>query len=177
MRNILLMSITCMTSIVSEGQTVALPMNANNKVEYADVIAVDSVNAEKIFSNAKMFVTNAFKSGKDVTQLVDESAKTIVGKGTMSVVVSKGMGMTWSGYVHFTLSLFCKDNKYKYSFTDFVLHYQPGTRAPMQTNPLEDNNPQKITDKQWMNVKEQTNDVVNKMIADLKKQMASQNDW
>lgn len=176
MRVVLLM---CLVMIARAGicQEIVLPTNADGVIEYIEVIPADSMAADKLYSRAKLYITDAFKSGKDVTQLVDDASKVVVGKGTMKVLVVKMLGMGWYGYVRFKINISSKDNRYKYSFSDFVLAYQGGTSQPRVEQPLEKDNPRTVSKKQWENVKEQVNEMVLLMIADLKKAMQKNEEW
>lgn len=137
-----------------------------------EVVTVDSVSADKLFSRAKVFITSAFKSGKDVTQLVDEKENNIVAKGKMIVSLS-----LMKNPVRFAVSIQCKDNRYKYSFSDFVYEYDPGSISPSHEFKLDGDKPRAFSKKQWTSIKEQATDIVKEMIIKLKKQMAINSDW
>jgi hypothetical protein len=153
-----------------------LPKNAEGKVEYVDVIKLDTTHAAALFSNAKIFITNAFKSGKDVTQMEDQEAKTVIGKGNMPVDI-KALGMAWPGRVDFKITIQCKDGRYKYSFSDFVFNYQAGTKGKAFQYGMEEDDHKGLNKKQWDNVKQQVDDTITAAVVDLKKQMASSSDW
>ncbi len=143
---------------------------AQNK--YSEVVNVDSSSADELHSLSKMFVTNASKSGKVLTQLSDDANKTLVAKGYMDVEVAKAMGMSFPEKVWFKVTIASKDNRYKYSFDDFVLHYQAGTSRPKIEADLNKKDPPKtVNKKQWEAVKSQVDDKVKWMISDLKTEM------
>jgi len=144
------------------------PVNSNGKIEYTEVVSVDSAKAADLFSRSKLYITNAFKSGKDVTQLVDDETKTIVGKGVLKIYINAGLGIMWDVYVHFKTTIQCRDGRYKYSLTEFEAELIGGS-----TDALEEEKPKSYTKKMWASLKEQTNSTINEMIIDLKKQMSS----
>jgi hypothetical protein len=158
-----------------------LPKNSEGKIEYTAVVQIDTAKAATLFSNAKLFIADAFKSAKDVTQLDDANAKTVMAKGLMPVSV-KSLGSNWDyGYVRFQLTIQCKDGRYKYSFTDFVHEDKPGQRHA-DGGPLENEKPgcgtMQLSKKYWENIKKETDETTKAMIEDLKKHMASpNNNW
>jgi len=52
---------------------------------FSEVVQADTLNAKTLYSNAKLFIANAFVSAKNVTQLEDENSNTIL---PMSVFLS-----------------------------------------------------------------------------------------
>ena len=60
-----------------------IPKNVQGMYEYTEVVKVDSCSADKLYSNAKLFIVDAFKSGKEVTQLNDDNTKTIAASGNV----------------------------------------------------------------------------------------------
>jgi hypothetical protein len=153
-----------------------LPKNQDGKVEFTEVVSIDSASAAALFSNAKIFITNSFKSGKDVTQLDDQNSKTVIGQGNTRVDI-KALGMSWPGRVDFKITIQCKDGRYKYSFADFIFNYQAGTKGKEYVYGLESDDHKGINQKQWDSVKEQVNNTMIAAIAGLKKQMSSKDDW
>lgn len=108
-------------ALSSFAQDDVIPKNADGKYEFTEVVNVDSVSADKLYSNAKIFIVHAFKSGKDVTQLNDDNTKTVIGKANMHLIVSGLIGSAIDKWVNYTVTIQCKDGRYKYSFSDFVL--------------------------------------------------------
>jgi hypothetical protein len=149
-----------------------LPINKDGKVEYTDVVNVDSVTATKLLEASRIFITKEFVSGKDVTQFTDEQAKSVMGKGWFPATAIKALGMTWGGDVWFTLLVQCKDYKYRYSFTDFKFRYHASMYQTYYAN-MEDDHCQGLNKKQWARVKDQVDQIVTSMITDLKKQTAN----
>lgn len=133
MKNIILLAVLLPFKLFS--QTDTLPKNADGKYEYTAVVNVDSASADKLYSNAKMFVALSFKSGKDVTQLNDDAGKTVIGSGNTPTTLNVGFGTSVASAVKFTFIIQCKDNRYKYSISEFQ-YYNTGDRS--STKALED---------------------------------------
>lgn len=164
-------------------QTDTLPRNTETgKYEYSDVVSVDSVTADKLYSNAKIFMVDAFKSSKDVTQLNDDVAKTVAGRGTTKIEF-KGIGLSGlEKYVRFKVYIQCKENRYKYTFNSFSFSMISSSFSGEKD--LEDESyftKRWLTKKQYQQLMSQVSETMNLLIADLKKHMASQvgstKDW
>ena len=118
-KNLLLLAIILPVACFCQKDTI--PKNADGKYEYTEVVNVDSSDAASLYSKAKMFIVSAFKSGKDVTQLNDDNSKTVIGKGVTPVSIKIIIGPPVSSYVGFTISIQCKNNRYRYLINDFIL--------------------------------------------------------
>jgi len=156
-----------------------LPKNIDGKIEFADIVSIDSSSAKDLLYRSKMFITKAFNSGKDATQVIDENANSIIAKGWMQVRIPPGFWPAFYIQVWFTVNLQCKDSRYKYSFTDFKSVYQSGKITTTYTSNLEQEKVPEFTKKQWEKVKDQTGIEIRSLIEILKKQMAdkSNSNW
>lgn len=156
-----------------------LPRNETGRIEYTEVVKVDSANAAILYSNAKIFIAKSFKSAKNVTDLSDENSKTVIIKGNMPVSV-RSMGSFWDyGVVWFQISIQCKDGRYKYSITDFVHEDKPGPRGA-NGGSLESEKPEcgtlKLPKKYWEYIKTDADQTTKTLIADMKKAMVPTGD-
>jgi len=97
-----------------------LPIDSiTNKITYSEVVKVDSVSKQELFSRAREWFAKAYKNSSKVIQMEDKESGKIVGKALMQVY-HKALGMTFeSGYINYTISIYIKDGKYKYEFVDF----------------------------------------------------------
>ena len=164
---------------VSHSQSDSIPINADGKYEYSEVVNVDSASAQKLYSNAKIFIVTAFKSGKAVTQLNDDAAKTVAGNGTEQVFTKGLVGSAINKFIKFRILIQSKDGRYKYSITNFEIHFI--SDAIDRTYALEDSKNKVLTKKQTVEVFQQLNTDMHSLIAELKKTMASKTestqDW
>lgn len=154
-----------------------MPVNADGKVEFTEVVTVDSASAQTLYSRAKLFVTNAFVSGKDVTQMNDDAAFTTVVKG--STKPSLGLGATREGLVTFKMTIQCKDGRYKYSLTDF-LHEGAQYSGGALENEKPDCGTFFLPKSSWNKLKKQVAETVTLMADNLKKDMKAstvKNEW
>lgn len=144
-----------------------IPKNNEGNYEYTAVVNVDSLPADKLYSNGKIFVVQAFKSGKEVTELNDDESKTIAGSGTKRIYF-KGLNAGLEYFIRFKFIIQAKDGRYKYTINDFEL--TPGSVALENEKALKHYVTKNLKE-QMMN---QLSEGMLEFIADLKKNMASQ---
>jgi hypothetical protein len=164
--------------LLSNAQTDTLPVNKETgKYEFSEVVNVDTATADKLYSNAKLFVAYAFKSGKDVTQLNDDLSKTVIGKGATKVFIKFAIGPPVPTYVRFTMTIQSKDGRYRYLINDFLYY---NTVDGTSTKELEDEKywgKNKMSRRVWASVKNQIYTDISLLVIDLKKQMTASKDW
>jgi hypothetical protein len=124
MKNLVTVIIMVISSLLSFGQ------NTIDK----DVIFESTKNKDLLYTNAKMFIAENFKSANDVIQLDDKENGVILVKGVVSenIVVSV-QSLTY--YFSFTMKIMIKDNKYR-----MVIDNIENTTAPYNYNTVLINN-------------------------------------
>lgn len=92
-----------------------------NALIFTEVIQVDNTSKEQLFDRAKMWFTTIYRSSSDVLQIIDKDNGQLVGKAAMTYHSSifKGSEAT-KGDIRYQVSIFFKDNRYKYEFTNFI---------------------------------------------------------
>jgi len=95
--------------------------NITNKITYLEVVYLDSTsNKQDLFLRAKEWFAKTFNSANNVIQMQDKKEGILIGKGSFEVFITS-LGMKNGGnYFNFTLSVYFKDGRYKYEFTDFT---------------------------------------------------------
>jgi hypothetical protein len=163
------------SQLAARGQ-VNFPLNARGKIEISDVI-VDSLNKKDLYTLAGNWFTSLSKApGITVKEIRKDSvAGEIVAELEFPVFYQTGVFQKMLGRVAHTLTLSVKDYKYRYVYTDFVLHQYKQDRyyknVPSgQIKPLEE--PEAMGwQKNWDQCKSATQMRVNDQIADLKVKM------
>lgn len=158
-------------------QNDSLPKNEKGIIEYTDVVNVSDADAQALYSRAKLFIAKAFVSGKAVTQLNDDDAKQIVANGNFVPVIKLMMGGAGDyGRVHFSITLQCKDGKYRYSITGFD-HELIMPKQNCSGGKLENIKPAcgtfYMTKAYWARVKESTDKNMKTLIAEMKNYMTA----
>jgi hypothetical protein len=129
--------------------TISLPLDsATNEIVYTEVVKVDSVSAADLYSRAKLFVADVYKSSKDVTQLNDDASKTILIKPITYVQFSGLMTSAYSANVQYQLKIEIKDNRYRYRIEgfDYYERWDKNNRVLSLSEPKMRGLPQKIWD-------------------------------
>lgn len=171
--------------------SVVLSTNAQSPVIYSEVIQVDSVSKNELYSRAKIWFVKTYKSSKDVLQLDDKEDGKIIGKAVMKYVPSFLSGSSATkGYINYTISVFVKEGRYKYEITDFMHDPDGFETAPYSVNLITTEgvcpNPKamakKWSDRVWVDIKDQIDRNTLALVADLKKNMSKEqssgsDDW
>jgi hypothetical protein len=91
----------------------------SGKYRYREVVEVQGVSADELFTRARSWVATFYPSGKFVTQLDDEGSHTLTILGTTGT-----SNLTEQALVHHTLTLETKDGRYRYTIGDFTVSTQ-----------------------------------------------------
>lgn len=116
---ILILSLALLLSAATKAQTFPLD-STTQKVDYQTVVHVDSVSKDELFTRAREWFALAFKDSKEVIQMDDRANGKLIGKGTTKGYF-KVLLMDYPFRTRFTLSVICKDSRYRYEMTDFVI--------------------------------------------------------
>jgi hypothetical protein len=143
---------------------------AQTEFKFSEVVKADSSNAEDLSTKAKKWIVSRKFSAIDTANVPvfkGENWFKVYQKG----VVSKQM----HGTITYKIVLEIKDNKYRYTFSDFVFHYhKPGRNQAMvptgKTKPLTDEKAEGWQ-KTWEKHKSYTKQQMEILIADLKSSM------
>ena len=105
-------------------QNYVFPKNADEEYEFSEVIN-NNLSKSALFVNAKTWVMDVFKNYKAVVQIESESNGRIVAKGNYEDFIPK---LTYNNFksftyerVYFTITIDCKENKYRYRINDIVI--------------------------------------------------------
>jgi hypothetical protein len=109
-------------------ETPKLPIDSStSKITYSEVVYLDSLaNKQELFSRAREWFAKAYKSSRNVIQMEDKENGKIIGKALMQVYYKEFP----YGYINYTISIYIKDGRYKYEFTDFHHTGQQGRDVP-----------------------------------------------
>lgn len=163
------------TQLVAQAQ-VNFPLNAAGKIEISDVV-MDSLEKEELYELAGNWFTSLSKTpGLTVKAVKKDSIQgNIVADLEFPVFYQTGIFQKVLGVVTYKLTVSVKENKYRYVYTDFVLHHYKQDRyyksVPAgKEKPLEETEA-KGWQKNWDRCKTTTRARVNSQIADLKAKM------
>lgn len=105
-------------AIAAQAQIIdELPKDDQGRLNFSEVVQVDSVPKTQLHARAKEFFANTFRSAKDVIQLDDKETGTVIGKGFSPFPIKSG-GMQISFEMWYTIKIQCKDGRYKAEMYD-----------------------------------------------------------
>ncbi len=98
-----------------------LPLNDEKKIEFFEIIEVPGKTQSQLFSTAKQWIAENYKSAKDVIQLDDKEAGKLIVKGFGQYHTEQNRA--YVGYyfdLWHTIKIFCKEGKVRFAITDLV---------------------------------------------------------
>jgi hypothetical protein len=149
------------------------PLDTTGKITYQGIVKVDSLSAKEIYTNAKSFIANQFKSYKDVVQLEDETNYKFIIKGSF-VAIYEGEHDAELGVVKFKATIECKDNRYRYTITNFTHEYQR-SGYDLSIGNLESNEENKLSQEAIQGIKIYTNKMMLTIIEKMKTDFSKKN--
>ncbi len=100
-----------------------LPIDSVTKeVTYAEVEHVDSTEANTLYSRAKLFKTVSSTNNAFDIESTDDVSKIVLLNAKAPVDVAKIMKMGFSSTVTYLIKIECKDNRYRYTLSNFLYH-------------------------------------------------------
>jgi len=107
-----------------------VPFNYNEEklIEYSEVVQVESASKDALYSAARLWFADTFKSSDSVLELEDRASGTLVGRGWMPV----NNGGLASRQLWTSIKIQCKEGRYKYTIYDIEQHYQFGQKMVAQ---------------------------------------------
>lgn len=175
-----LILLSSMLLATAAGYAQKLPVDSETqKITYTEVVEIPGAKKDDLYSKAKAWFVTATGATKLALELEDKETGKLLGKVNNSVKVKNPpMGMYEVGFVNYTISIIVKDDKYKYTFTDFN-HESGGMKDVTSSGPLENKKSGARpmtggmpTGYQWGKIKEVTEETVLKQVETLKKAMA-----
>jgi hypothetical protein len=150
---------------------------SSNPYLLTEILNVDSVPAQILYSRVKLFIAENFKSAKTVIQLDDAETKTIVVKGGVIPYIKNAFAGRTYGISMFTLKIQCKDNKYKYTLSD--IYHEKVSSDEHSGGSFENDKPACgtafLNNKAWHKIKDNSIEQINSLIALMKVQVSSKN--
>lgn len=142
------------------------------KITYTEVVQLENSTAsqEQLYSIAREWFATTFNSANNVLQMDDKELGKLIGKANFGIDMT---AYQTDSHVDFTISVFVKEGRYKYTITDLE---HVSNQSGYSGGALEDDKPDcggmRMVKKGWVQVKEQTSEKVPLIIADLKATMA-----
>jgi hypothetical protein len=175
----LITSLFAFSTLSAIAQTMPIDPTTN-LITYSEVIETPDVSKNELYLRANTWFTRTFKSAKAVLELQDKEAGKLIGNGQLPIFIKVPIvGITDAGTVSATITIMCKDGKYKYA-VDNLRHERPyGANSQMWVNggSLEQEKPKvgmigRPSKREWNDIKEGTDLDIKKLVTGLKSAMA-----
>ncbi len=119
----------------SYGQYNSIPTREAETIYVDTVLKIDLVEKQELYSRAKIWVSDYFKSSKAVIDLDDKEIGILIGKGGSPITVETAIGQPFNTNCFFTFKLSFKDGKVKVEVYDFFYkvdhsYYSGGVLVP-----------------------------------------------
>ncbi len=138
-----------------------------NKPTYSEVVQVEGALAGELYSRAKLWVANTYKSAEAVIDMDEKNSATIIVKGRFSI---KFMTGPWD--IRHTVTISAKDGRYRYTINNLGFVSEPEYIKGVGTFPAHDEDIDSMT-KQTEKVYERINLGVQAIIASLRAGMVA----
>lgn len=112
-----------------------LPFTADGKLVFQEVVPAEHDQA-KLYLLSKMFFTKVFKSADDVVQFDDKETATVIGKGFSDITI-QSMGYPVTTRMFYTITVQCKDKRYRYEISDIYYKSYPTADYPSVETPAD----------------------------------------
>lgn len=94
-----------------------LPRDENGKVAYVDVVETPGKSGDDLFTNARLWFLENFRSSKEVIVFEDSELGILAGNGLM-YLQQKSFGYLVETPIYFSLRIETKDGKFRYQISD-----------------------------------------------------------
>ena len=168
-----------------------ISVSGQDKLNFTEVIAVDSTSRDQLYDRAKTWFVITFISANDVLQMDDAEDGQIIAQAIMNYNSTLfNSGQQTNGIIRYSVKIFLKEGRYKYEITDFIhdphgnIYGQEVCMGLITTadTPPEGRGSNKWRTKVWNDIKSQIEVNVLPLIVSLKSGMitpteASSDDW
>lgn len=163
--------IYCFSSLSAQS---LLPLSDAGKVSFAEVVKTDSLKKVQLYANAKAWLTT--KGYKVFVSPADSSAGRLTAHHSFYVYARGYVFKKIHGNITYTATIEVKENKYRYTFDNFVFHYYKEDRnhkmVPSGKEKLLEEKKASGWQSLWESHQKNTHQTITMGIADLKATMS-----
>lgn len=115
------LALFCVCSYAQEkSYQMPLPLNDKGRVEFQEIIEVENVSKDELFTRANAWFVSAYNSANDVIQMSDKEQGIIIGKGIAPYEVMF-LAKNYPYKLRHTIKVETKENKARLTMTDFYV--------------------------------------------------------
>lgn len=172
----------------AQDKEITIQKNEQNLAEYTEIIEIPEMTKADLYIATLEWYNKTYNSGKSVIQSADKDGGMIIGNAISENVIYNNMGIKKDGgNFSYTISVYCKDNKFKYVIDNIT--YRKGDMALKAGANLAEDFPSnwtgwlgdnKQTRREWKSFQTQANIYFEILINDLKKHLKnskSKSNW
>jgi len=111
-----LSSLILFTLLSQAGSPQGLPLDQDGRISYIEVVTLKDIPQGELYSRALLWYRSNFRAAEDVISRAVKEEGVIIARCSIPVTYKQLDG----GSVLFTLTLECRDGRYRYQFTDFT---------------------------------------------------------
>jgi len=187
MKNLIFLAIALLVPGLSIAQIISLlPTDENGNLAFSSVEEVEG-SADQLYSRAKQFFVDSYKSADDVIQLEDNENRLIVGKAFNDIQITN-LGKVFDVQLWYTVKIQSKEGRYKYDIYDIYYQTYPSINYGSQTYPPEhffdesayyrkNGRPKKIPDQYKIQTVVSTSGLAKMITAAMAKNTTSADSW
>lgn len=147
--------------------------SATGRIAFAGVVEVPGVSQAALYGRAHEWLAKRSNATHPVVELQDRDAGKLIGK--VALAIKPGTAVSdHTDLLRATISLFSKDGRYKYIFTDF--NFERPTVGVRLGAPLEDAEPKGISASTWQEVRQRASTEAQRLVTELKAAMSKKAD-
>jgi hypothetical protein len=139
MKKVFLITILIFISVASIAQSnhnyeyhqLMLPKE-NGRIIYKEVVDAPNRTQDQLYTSARLWFLDSFKSSKDVIQYEERESGIIAGNGNTSLYISTMVGAV-ENKLFFSVRIEVKDEKFRYQISDlFIQHDLNSPKMPVE---------------------------------------------
>ncbi|WP_026463661.1 DUF4468 domain-containing protein [Adhaeribacter aquaticus] len=155
-----------------------LPTDETGKISFTEVVDVPNTSKSELYTKAKLWIAESFRSSSAVTQFDSDSL--IIVRGTRPVIIANKYAANTAN-LRFTQKYYFKDGKYKFVTTDFspdgsIIYDKQNFISP-ENYPIKMKLVRESYASYYKGAVEAMNDIHNSFKVGFSKLISSKNDW
>lgn len=116
MKTIVLIITIALSTVLKSQDDILMYDSSLKKYVYQEILIQDSVSKDLLYTNSKLFVSENYRSAKDVIQFEDKETGVLLCKGLWNDVF-----ILSSIYIHHTIKFEVKEGKVRVTYSDFFI--------------------------------------------------------
>lgn len=147
--------------------------STTGRITFTEVVTVPGTSQADLYTRAHEWLAKRTNGTRPVLELQERENGKLIGKFALAVKPGVAVSET-ADLLRATLSLFCKEGRYKYLVTDF--HYEKTIVGRRLDARLEETSPEGVTANNWQDVRLRTTVEMQRLVTDLKAAMSKKAD-